>query len=345
MILIDIRYKDMIYKGLISKWIRSVCRFYSDGSIINVIKNFFEGMKNYKPKILNKKINALINYEKDYDDNVDKSIINEQDLNGKKSVLGNGFISAKKLIDNSTGKKIPNDDRNFEIKNDIHFSKGRVVIGNKENIPNKNNEKKEIVNKINLKNSLVVCKNIKEKENIENNILFSQEDLNQFFNDNESLFNDESSKKKDNKNRENKSININKSKILNDSEFEIMTQDTPKTMNKKKEEIPTDKIFKKLLKMKQNSQLEEFLGKYNLKLDFDEHVENNNLNENNEEGKLKCPICFEIQKDNNEIHFSVSRCGHIICNNCWEQCLNNKLECPICKKKVTKKTLVQLFLN
>ena len=111
-------------------------------------------------------------------------------------------------------------------------------------------------------------------------------------------------------------------------------KDTTKTVNKKiKEYIPTDKIFEKLLKMKQNSQLEEFLGKYNLKLDFDEHVENNNLNENNEEGKLKCPICFEIQKDNNEIHFSVSRCGHIICNNCWEKCLNNKLECPICKKK------------
>ena len=345
MILIDIRYKDMIYKGLISKWIRNVCRFYSDDNIINVVKNFFEGMKNFKPKILNKKINALLNYDKEYDDYVDKCIINQQDLNGKMSILGNGFISAKKLCDDSSDKKRPNDDRNFVIKNDIHFSKGKI-INNKENITHRNNEKKEIVNKINLRNSLVVCKNINQKDNIENNILFSQEDLNQFLNDNESLFNDESSKKNDYKNKENKSNNVNKIKILNDSEFEIKMKDTPKTVNKKiKEDIPTDKIFEKLLKMKQNSQLEEFLGKYNLKLDFDEHVENNNLNENNEEGKLKCPICFEIQKDNNEIHFSVSRCGHIICNNCWEKCLNNKLECPICKKKVTKKTLVQLFLN
>ena len=346
MILIDIRYKDMIYKGLISKWIRSICRVYSDGNIINVVKNFFERMKNMKPKNLNKKINALVNYEKEYDDSVDKSIMNEQDLNGKNSILGNGFISARKLIENSSEKKYANDDRNFEIKNDIHVTKGKVLINNKENIANKNYEKKEIVNKINLKNSLVICKNIKKKENIENTVLFSQEELNQFLNDNESLFGDDLSNKKDNKNRENKSTNLNKNKFVNDSEFEIMKQDTPKTINKKKEEIPTDKIFQKLLKMKENSQLEEFLDKYNLKLDFDEHVENNNnLNENKEEGKLKCPICFEIQNENNEIHFSVSRCGHIICNNCWEKCLDNKLQCPICKKKVTKKTLVQLFLN
>ena len=112
-----------------------------------------------------------------------------------------------------------------------------------------------------------------------------------------------------------------------------------------KEEIPTTKLFEKLLKMKESSQLEEFLDKYNLKLEFEEENENKNLNETKDDNKLKCPICYESQNDNNELHFSVSRCGHIVCHNCWDQCLRQKLECPICKKKVTKKTLVQLFLN
>ena len=43
-----------------------------------------------------------------------------------------------------------------------------------------------------------------------------------------------------------------------------------------------------------------------------------------------CPICF---KEGNE-NFSISKCNHILCNECWAQWIFEKMECPLCKKKV-----------
>ena len=322
-ILIDVRYKDMIFKGLISKWVKSAVRFYNDNSVLNVIKNFFENMKNGVPKYCNKKINALTSYEKEYDNFVDSNILKAQDINGNISIgKHNEFVSAKKILDEISERKTPNEGKSFN-----------------------NKENNGVVNKINLMETLVNNKINKKKED-EDNILFSQEDLNQFLNDNESLFEEETSTKKKNhmKRKQNKSNNIEKNNKLTNSQNSLETP-SKSVNNKMKEEIPTTKLFEKLLKMKESSQLEEFLDKYNLKLEFEEENENKNLNETKDDNKLKCPICYESQNDNNELHFSVSRCGHIVCHNCWDQCLRQKLECPICKKKVTKKTLVQLFLN
>ena len=39
-----------------------------------------------------------------------------------------------------------------------------------------------------------------------------------------------------------------------------------------------------------------------------------------------------------------AKCGHILCQKCWDQCLKQKLECPICKKRVRANTLIHLYI-
>ena len=52
---------------------------------------------------------------------------------------------------------------------------------------------------------------------------------------------------------------------------------------------------------------------------------------------LSCVICYERDKQ-----FSVSKCGHVCCQECWEIRLRELLECPVCKDKVRPKTLVRI---
>ena len=40
-----------------------------------------------------------------------------------------------------------------------------------------------------------------------------------------------------------------------------------------------------------------------------------------------------------------ARCGHILCEACWKNCLKIKLECPLCKTKVREKHLVTIYLQ
>ena len=56
---------------------------------------------------------------------------------------------------------------------------------------------------------------------------------------------------------------------------------------------------------------------------------------------LSCVICYE----NENKQFLLSKCGHILCNECWNRTLTIKLECPLCKAKVRHKTLRKIFNN
>ena len=53
----------------------------------------------------------------------------------------------------------------------------------------------------------------------------------------------------------------------------------------------------------------------------------------------RCPICYTNIRENPNAKFSITKCHHIMCDDCWDNWLKNKLECPICKKKVRKQTL------
>ena len=66
------------------------------------------------------------------------------------------------------------------------------------------------------------------------------------------------------------------------------------------------------------------------------------INDDDENNKVICPICFV--NSNSEKKFQVSKCGHILCKLCWDKILINKKICPICKKNVNKNDLVEIFI-
>lgn len=54
-----------------------------------------------------------------------------------------------------------------------------------------------------------------------------------------------------------------------------------------------------------------------------------------------CAICYDNNHEDRDRKFKVSRCGHILCEHCWESSLFRKKECPRCKTPISDKD--QLF--
>lgn len=52
---------------------------------------------------------------------------------------------------------------------------------------------------------------------------------------------------------------------------------------------------------------------------------------------IMCSICYE-----EGLKYSISKCGHICCESCWERALSQTLECPVCKSKTRPKTLIKI---
>jgi len=50
--------------------------------------------------------------------------------------------------------------------------------------------------------------------------------------------------------------------------------------------------------------------------------------------EVRCPICLERLRKPMK-----AKCGHILCEACWDQTLSHALECPLCRNHVRKKTL------
>ena len=68
----------------------------------------------------------------------------------------------------------------------------------------------------------------------------------------------------------------------------------------------------------------------------------NNKNEKYKKEEFFCEVCFTISSDNPDLKYSISKCSHVLCNNCWAKNLHEKLECPKCKKKARPNTLTKL---
>jgi len=56
----------------------------------------------------------------------------------------------------------------------------------------------------------------------------------------------------------------------------------------------------------------------------------------------ECPICFKSSEQNRNTEYSIAKCRHAACNECWSEWLVEKLECPLCKNKVRINTLAKL---
>lgn len=177
--------------------------------------------------------------------------------------------------------------------------------------------------------------NIKTNENIIEEI--TNDEMNEFINENISLFETDDNDLDINKNNNNflcKKIKKiiyeeeeNNNDIFNIENFAILTEKKKELNNL--DDITEEQLVKKLNEMKENNKLKPFLIKCNLKKDF--KIKKN----------ISCKICYDSNPTN---EFLSSKCGHILCNGCWEKCLKRKLECPFCKKKVYKKNLIKLCI-
>ena len=376
MVLIDSRYRDMLSKRLFSGWMRDSARIYNDNRLLYEIKNFFERMKTFvPPKKENKKLQMIQQYQSSFDDNQNKNKIMGSNKN-----LNNGFIQADKVRRSDIGI---NGDKNFTITNiDTSLEKNynnKIIMDTTEIKPNvsnvnlssvmgrngkfikkapyanvnsnsKNNKKEGG----NIKNNLITSyisnpqkvQSPKKEENVFDNI--NTEDLMTFLNENIGLFDDGATSNQNNTARKQSSSkkkvvmsNSKNSQQSNASNISYVTPLKPKEENVTTD-IKSDALIRKLIELKERSQLKSLLDKYNLNLVFESEEEDKS---NSSKQRLECPVCFESKKENPSIKFSTSKCGHLLCNNCWEHCLKIKMECPLCKKKVRSNTLIPLYLN
>ena len=58
------------------------------------------------------------------------------------------------------------------------------------------------------------------------------------------------------------------------------------------------------------------------------------------EKSYECVICYEKSSDKSK--FKQAKCGHIACEECWQNSLGHKLECMMCKRRTRLKQLMPL---
>ena len=83
----------------------------------------------------------------------------------------------------------------------------------------------------------------------------------------------------------------------------------------------------------------KFLGSI---IDELEIEENNKTSEKH--NIFVCCVCFRNSDDDQELKFSITKCGHICCQSCWNKINDLKPEffCPFCKKNLKKRELVEI---
>jgi regulator of telomere elongation helicase 1 len=160
MMLIDFRYRELVNKGLISKWIKGACKFYVNNEVFKDTEKFFAKMKtfNFKKNYINKKLSIIKDYE-------------TESLNKMKKEKTVNKIKKEEI------RSFNRDDENFNIFNDINIHKML-----KEDSNHKNNELDinqflddnpdflEIFQSSKKKNETKKNNNKKDKENISNNL-------------------------------------------------------------------------------------------------------------------------------------------------------------------------------
>ena len=329
MICIDCSFDYNNIKCFFSRWMKNICDVVNIDNLnyFNDVKKFFnqfeiensktEINKNEKEKekkflelfnMGNNKKNNNINDEVLFNNNY--SLTNKKKNNYKNIINNNnGFINYKELkLQKNEKRKAPYIYNEKSIFENLKKKKGiqEIMISN-ENIL----DIQELIQNKHLNTDSTKfseAKKLQNKNNYESEYIY--------FNNNElelnNKLNDNLKKKRESSSKElkNKELNI-------ENQF-------------KKENI--------IIQNNENNTINNEINKENDKINEIVNKLNNNLFSIEKKGNFYCPICF---KEGNE-NFSISKCNHILCNECWAQWIFEKMECPLCKKKVRFQTLFKL---
>ena len=83
---------------------------------------------------------------------------------------------------------------------------------------------------------------------------------------------------------------------------------------------------------------------YNLDTELLNELNNNCFTEQSNE-IYECPICFKVSNKFPDLIYSMAKCKHVLCNDCWCGWFTQKFECPLCKKKARPKTLKKIVFT
>lgn len=360
MIALDVRYKEMLSRKLFSGWLReSAIISEANEQYFTKLKNFFTVTKKMieSRKEKEKMIEKIDLCPEEEEDHFMEDIIKNEDVDDL--LASYGFIDTKMANLERNEKKEEykiNPDKHFKLTNDIKISnllndkmnnqttqKKDYLQKKRENDNTLNLIKSDSENEVELieeKSSINRKKNIKHSTSINSSIL-----------NNLICF---PSKKKSNK-KPTKSI----SEIPDISQKSITKYFENKTsISQKKPSIPIEliknklesnkdnilinenedknkEILSKLESLKNKANITPLLQKYHQQISsLDSHSPSKVMNDD-----TRCPICYTDMIENPNVKFSITKCHHIMCDDCWDSWLKNKLECPICKKKVRKQTL------
>ena len=341
LVCIDERYEYKNIKSLFSNWIRNKCeviKSINDNFCDSLEKFFNEQEEKFKTKeednIINKNENNFITKE-----GIEENQKNQENQEDNSSETKNKTINS--LIDNAFKRRkkeiIYGYEESEEPDDDIQNNKEIIDINEKDN--NDNNKINEKMNNFNcekeldnLQNKYLKTNNIKEtillnkKTNPErNNNIQNDEDINPNILNNSNIKKDEENliqqKGKEKFKEKDGHLKIKEEKINIKNE-----------VNNFATEINNYKFEDLIEDFNKNSKIMEILKKLD---------ENENTKTTSED--VICCVCYEISSNNKNLNYSLSKCNHSLCNNCWAKTLNVKLECPICRKKTRAQTLKRLI--
>jgi regulator of telomere elongation helicase 1 len=375
MICIDLRFEYQYIFKLFSKWMKDICDIISIDNMnyFSNIKKYFdkleiENRNDIKKKVIEYESESvkkekfleyfnMNNNKKNKKDSIDNKLdfFIKGDFNLNNNINDNLGLNNKKI-----GKK-----KNVNLNKTNNLNYENIEMNNIKDgkIKNSNLNNKDIIPFINYKD-LNIEKNKKrkapyiynEKSTIEN--LVKKKGVDEIMHSNISVtkmdFSKISTPKKlssektkftsiskeicesNTEIKENISLNLINYALDNSyndflQNFISNRENNSKTL--KNLEINTEEELKKINKNENNNEI----------VNIKEEILNNNTNFIEINDDFNCPICLKNVKENPEIVFSISKCKHIICEECWTKCLEIKMECPICKKKVREKTLKKIL--
>jgi len=337
LVCIDERYEYKNIKNLFSKWIRNKCEV-----IKSINDKFFESLEQFfneqEEKFKTKEEDIIINNnENNY---ITKEGIeeNQEDSNSEtknktiNSLIDNAFKRRKKEI-------IYGYEESEEPDDDIQNNKEIIDINEKDNNDNDNNKINEKMNNANNFN----CE--KELENLNNKYL-------KINNTKETILLNKKTNPEHNNIQNDEDINPN---ILNNANIKKVEENLIQQKEKEKYKDKNLKIKEEHINIKKevnnfateinNYKFDDFMEDFNKNSKILEILKKLDENENTKTTAedLICCVCYEISSNNKNLNYSLSKCNHSLCNNCWAKTLNVKLECPICRKKTRAQTLKRLI--
>ena len=335
LICIDQRYEMCHKKKLFSLWIRDKCE-----TIDNLDDKFMdELLKFYNEQ--NQKFESLKKEKKEKEKKQKEKEKNEKEKN-ENIIIKDYSMPLGLKNDENNEKNDSKEEKNNRKFDDIFKKKKKEIKYEFEETETNSNDNHPIVNEIknekdiinDLENKYLKIKYLKEFESLYKKTKL-EEDINDY--NNEDINPNQINESDDNKkiNFLGKKYNYNNNKITK-NENKIIINKNKEDLNNILDEMNK---YENELDSKKNDLSNKKIEQMIINLD------NNTFIKNLDKKEFFCVVCFQTLNDNPNMKYSISKCKHILCNECWARCLYEKFECPICKKKVREKTLIRLITN